>query len=175
MTASFQLIDVNKTRYRKHLNVIIVGFIAVFALLAVGFGSVLIAIFSEPGANNFKLNVIGVVIALAVCAAILAKLKHHDYFTEVYYIWQLKQIQNRIFRKLTVIKKGAEQGQSNAISVLYFYYLSLQKIYLLDDNTITITKVNKELAAIENLATVNNVSLSENVTFNEQAFSEITK
>ncbi len=94
-----KLIDIDKSRYRQHLNTIIVGFIVVFTLLALVFGQTLIAFFSEIAldgsqVNNFRFNLTGVVLALLTCAAILAQLRHHAYFHEVYFVWQLKQLLN---------------------------------------------------------------------------------
>ena len=42
-----QLIEINKTRYRKHLNIIIVSFVATLLALSLAFGSILIYFFSD--------------------------------------------------------------------------------------------------------------------------------
>jgi len=152
-----KLIDINKARYRKHLNIIIIAFIAVFMTLALIFGQTLIAMFGDTivndGSSNFRYNFAGVVLALLACAAILSQLRNKTFFTEVYYVWQIKQLINLIYRKLAVIKKvAAESDHKNyhsALTVLYYYYKASQQLYLLDDNTITLSSINKELSSIE--------------------------
>lgn len=159
-----KLIDIDKTLYRKRLNIVIVAFIASLTLLALLFGSVLISLFAapitEPAVSNFRFNLMGVILALISCLSLLHFLKQSDFFVEVYYVWQLKQCQNSIFRRLKKIKLASEQGDVNAITTLKFYYLSLQKVYLLDDNTLTITTINKKLSDLENLILDKNLIIS---------------
>ncbi|GLX80452.1 DUF3087 domain-containing protein [Thalassotalea insulae] len=168
-----QLEEINKTRYRQHLNRVIIGFILVFALLSLGFSSVLISLFSEQGVNvimadgtgetssNFKYNFLGVMLALLACAAILHSLKSHAYFKEIYYVWQAKQVQNLIYRKLKKIKVAAfENNDVNAMIILNYYYASLKQVYLLDDNTLTLTKVTKEHQQLIDLIERNNIDVN---------------
>jgi len=145
-----KLIDINKARYRKHLNSIIIGFIVVFLFLSLAFGQGLIAVFTDNVANteqnsNFRYNLAGVILALLACAAILSQLRDHQFFREVSYVWRLKQVLNLIYRKLSVIKAKAEQNEISALIVLNYYYQASQQLYLLDDNTITMSSLNKEL------------------------------
>jgi hypothetical protein len=173
-----QLIDIDKARYRKHLNIIIVGFIASLLVLSLAFGAILIHFFStvvelsgvESIANvaaegaepdtNFRYNLLGVILALLANAAILHSVKESDFFKEVYYVWQVKQIQNLIFRKLKKIKAAAKNGEKEALIILSFYYQSQKLVYTLDDNTITLNAVEKEIAAIAQLIDDNKVELS---------------
>tara|TARA_R110002050_G_scaffold299149_1_gene463987 strand:+ start:2344 stop:2853 length:510 start_codon:yes stop_codon:yes gene_type:complete len=148
-----QLININKTRYRKHLNIVIAGFIITLLILALVFGQLLIAIFAQEDLNNFRYNLLGVVLALLACAAILHSLKNSVFFKEIYYVWQLKQIQNLIYRKLKKIKAGVENDETNAMIILLFYYQSLQQVYQLDDNTLTIANVDKQLNDLQETIT----------------------
>lgn len=152
-----KLIKINKVRYRKHLNIIIVGFIATLLILALIFGQLLIQAFSQEGVSNFKYNLLGVILSLLACAAILHSLKKSEFFNEIYYVWQIKQIQNLIYRKLKKIKNSAKDCDENALLVLVFYYKSLQQIYELDDNTLTISAVNKEVNDLQEIITHNNL------------------
>lgn len=156
-----QLIEINKERYRKHLNKVIIGFVASFMVLSLAIGQGLISVFSDPNSDNFNLNLTGVIIALFICGGVLQKLKHSAFFHEIYYVWQLKQLQNKVFRKMKTIKKAAENDNVNAYIVLYFYYSSLRQVYLLDDNTLTINKVNSELSALTLTTTEKGIKLDE--------------
>lgn len=140
-----QLMNIDKAIYRKHLNIVIVGFISTLLILALIFGQLLIMSFAEEGVNNFKYNLLGVILSLLACMAILHSIKTSAFFKEIYYVWQVKQIQNLIFRKLKKIKLAAKDLDQDALMILTFYYQSQQQVYELDDNTLTITTVNKDL------------------------------
>ena len=144
-----QLINIDKTRYRKHLNIVIAGFIGTLLVLALTFGQLLIVSFAQEGVSNFRYNLLGVVLSLLGCAAILHTLKNSNFFQEVYYVWQLKQLQNSIYRKLKKIKAAAKEDDANALIILSFYYQSLYLVYQLDDNTLTINKVNDEINKLQ--------------------------
>lgn len=164
-----QLIDIDKARYRKHLNIIIVGFISSLLVMSLLFGSILISLFSNvieaneliQAANdaitdgvkaelesNFKYNLLGVILALLGNAAILHSIKNSDFLREVYYVWQVKQLQNLVYRKLKKIKLSAKEGEENALIILSFYYQSQMQVYQLDDNTITLSTIEKHLAQV---------------------------
>ena len=155
-----QLIDIDKTRYRKHLNIVIAGFIATLLVLALIFGQLLIASFAQAEVSNFKYNFLGVVLALLACAAILHTVKSSAFFTEIYYVWQLKQLQNLIYRKLKKIKAEAINEEQSALIILLFYYQGLKQVYQLDDNTLTINKVNDEITKLQETITNKNLAIS---------------
>ncbi|WP_299804342.1 DUF3087 domain-containing protein [uncultured Shewanella sp.] len=149
-----QLMDVDKQAYRKNTNLVIMGFVASLAILALVFGAILIHFFGAPvsvsgeSTGNFHLNVIGVVLALAVCSAVLNSQKHKPYMREVYYVWRLKQLHNQIYRKLAKIKLAADNEELNAFIILSFYFASLKQVYTLDNNTLTISTVEQDLAQL---------------------------
>lgn len=179
-----QLQNIDKQQYRKHLNIVIVGFIVTLLILSLTFGQLLISAFSnvsyssstfdvsvsqaQPQApsdevnqapSNFKYNLLGVILALLACASILHSLKNKAFFNEIYYVWQLKQLQNLIYRKLKRIETKATQGDVNALITLSYYYQSLKQVYTLDDNTITLSKVEKDIQRIDTLAEDQNVTI----------------
>lgn len=190
-----QLIEINKKRYRKHLNIIIVSFIASLLILSLLFGTLFISMFStvadtstvvsystadsvvvsvtEPVAkavaetlaeseistkgaeqeSNFKYNLLGVILALLANAAMMHSLRKHEFFTEVYYVWQVKQLQNLIYRKINKIKAAGKAGDENALIILAFYYQSQIQVYELDDNTITLSSIKiKQNEVTESIA-----------------------
>lgn len=158
-----KLRTIDKATYRSNLNKIIVAFVATFAVLAIAFGSFLIALFGDIAVgdeqvNNFRFNLAGVILALAVVGGILSKAKHHAFFEEVYFVWQLKQIHNLIYRKLKKIKAAANENEVNALIILNYYYHTLKLVYELDDNTLTIANVTAEQEKIKEQA--NSVQLT---------------
>jgi len=159
-----KLIEINKATYRKNLNQVIIGFIAIFLVLALAFGAGLISVFStviETGeGDNFRYNLLGVIFALLVCLFILNKLKNKMFFKEVLYVWQLKQIHNRVYRKLKKIKAASEQGDVNALIILNYYYQSQKQVILLDDNTLVISKLNQNINSLNELISAKQLVLS---------------
>lgn len=140
-----QLRSVDKVRYRKRLNQVIIGFIISFLIIGVGIGQLLIKLFSHPGADNFWFNLSGVVFGLAIVFAVLNHFKNHKYMTEILYVWQLKQQINYIYRKLNTIKAAAfEHANVDALIILEFYYQACHQLYTLDDNTITLSSLLQE-------------------------------
>jgi hypothetical protein len=94
-----KLKDIDKQTYRSRLNQVIVGFIISLAILAIAFGAILIALFTDPltlgnvtidsvnttiesggESSNFKYNFLGVILALLACGAILQQLKSKLFF-----------------------------------------------------------------------------------------------
>ena len=174
-----QLIEIDKTRYRKHLNIVIVGFIASLLVLSLLFGSILISLFSTVGdsaviqaatdamANaepetNFRYNLLGVVLALLANAAVLHSIKNSEFFTEIYYVWQVKQLQNLIYRKLKKVKAAGKEGDETALIILSFYYQCQIQVYKLDDNTITLSSIEKHLQEVND--TIANKGLDINAS-----------
>ncbi|MGS0689770.1 DUF3087 domain-containing protein [Shewanella sp. 30m-9] len=149
-----QLMEVDKQSYRKSTNLVIMGFVASLAILALAFGALLIHFFGAPvsasgeSTGNFHLNFIGVLLALATCSAVLNSQKQKPFFKEVYYVWRLKQLHNQIYRKLAKIKAAADNDDTNAFIILSFYFASLKQVYTLDDNTLTISKVEQDQAQL---------------------------
>ncbi len=166
-----KLIEINKERYRKHLNIVIVAFISSLLILSLTFGTILINLFSSVNeivltkagaqgvtdgvvgekASNFKYNFLGVLLALLANAAILHSVKSSGFFKEIYYVWQIKQLQNLIYRKLTKIKAAAKSGEEGALIILSFYYQSQLQVYQLDDNTITLSTIEKDLQQLNDV------------------------
>jgi len=196
-----QLIEIDKVRYRKNLNIIIVGFISSLLVLSLLFGTVFISAFSNvsditpsvqaellpsereqnelsqpevgvtekasEGVNvqveveqdsNFRYNLLGVILALLANAAILHSAKNSAFFTEVYYVWKVKQLQNLVYRKLKKIKLAAKSGEETALIILSFYYQSQLQVYQLDDNTITLETIQKHLQELND--TINEFGLT---------------
>ncbi|OUR83759.1 hypothetical protein A9Q75_03810 [Colwellia psychrerythraea] len=172
-----QLIDIDKVRYRKHLNIVIVAFISSLLVLSLLFGTVLISLFANVGDineflqtandavqaepdNNFRFNLLGVVLALFANAAILYKVKNSAFFTEIYYVWQVKQIQNLVYRKLKKIKLAAKNGEETAMIILSFYYQSQLQIYKLDDNTITLSTIENHQQQLNEIIAESGLTIS---------------
>ena len=153
-----KLQKINKEEYRKKMNLLLVSLVGSLALFAIVFGTILIELFGSAtsitgeSTGNFHLNVLGVILSVALNAFIASRAKGHEYFKEALYVWNLKQIHNQIYRKLKRIQPKAEQGDRDALTILYFYYTTQKQVYDLDNNTLTIKTVQQSLDNIVELS-----------------------
>lgn len=147
-----QLLDINKNRYRKHLNIVIALLIISLMGFALLFGQGAIALIGTPEGDNFILNLLGVILAALLCVAVVFSLRGHQFMNEVVYVWQLKQVLNRIYRKNRKIEQAAyEHGSEKAMLILAFYYQASMQLYKLDDNTITLESLQERMDKLQNL------------------------
>lgn len=153
-----KLQKINKEEYRKKMNLLLVSLVGSLAVFAIVFGTILIDLFGSgqsiagESTGNFHLNVLGVLLSVSLNAFIASRVKGHDYFKEALYVWNLKQVHNQIYRKLKRIQPKAEQGDRDALTVLYFYYTTQKQVYDLDNNTLTIKTVQQSLDNILELS-----------------------
>lgn len=149
-----RLMHIDKQTYRKNTNIVISCFVASLAIISLLFGALLIHFFgataeaADGSTGNFHLNVMGVIMAIVLCSGVLHSQKQKPYMREAYYVWRLKQLNNQIYRKLAKIKQAADNNDRNAFIILSFYFASLKQVYSLDDNTLTISTVEKDIAQL---------------------------
>lgn len=136
-----QLRTIDKSLYQKRFKRVAIGLAVSLAVLGLLFSTVLIALFGGETGSNTALNATGVLMGLAVLVAILQQLKLHPYFTEVAYVWYLKQELNLISRRLKNIKEAAQQGNPQAMIILDFSYQGSKQLWQLDDNTLVMEEL----------------------------------
>nr|WP_026052515.1 DUF3087 domain-containing protein [Gayadomonas joobiniege] len=152
---------VDKSRYRNHLNKIIVASIVVLAGLSLAISQTLILLFPDPDGSHFHWNLSGVILGCVAVGLLLRHFKAHPFMTEVYYVWRLKQHLNWIQRKNKSLKTAVDQGDAQAMQILWFYYQGLRKLWQLDDNTITMEELAIWQTELESKANQENVQLSK--------------
>lgn len=136
-----QLIKIDKTRYRRHLNWIIFGCIAALAIGSLAISQTLIALFPDPSGSHFHWNLLGVVISTVTIGWLLNKYRSHPFMTEVVYVWELKQALNKISRKMAKLKIAAQQGNADALLALQYSYAGSRLLWHLDDNSIVMEEL----------------------------------
>ncbi|MBY6186149.1 DUF3087 domain-containing protein [Marinobacter hydrocarbonoclasticus] len=160
-----ELRNIDPKAYRRRVNQVSIGFVGALAVLSVSLGALSIALFGQPApvagesTGNFHLNVMGVLLALALCSAVFAGMKDKPFMADVMYVWQLKQLHNRIYRKQKAIETAAEAGDAAALSIMEFYHRSRALVYRLDNNTLTLSEVAREQNRIAALVEQHQVAL----------------
>lgn len=155
-----QLIQINKDRYRQHLNRVILLCIVSLAAGSLGIAQILIVLFPDESGSHFHWNLLGVVVTGITIGWLLNKYRSHDYMTEVVYVWELKQALNRINRKLLKLKAAANQGNVDAMLAMQYSYAGSRQLWQLDDNTIVMDELAIQQAELDSLAAKFNLTLN---------------
>ncbi len=132
-----KLIEIDKPRYRRHLNLVFGGIAVTLIVLSLAVSTLLIELFGTPGGSNFWLNLGGVVMAAVVVVIVLQKLRRHPFMREVVYVWDLKQQLNRIYRKQRRLQAAVDDNDPDALLIMNFFYRGSKQLYELDDNLVT--------------------------------------
>jgi hypothetical protein len=157
-----QLIKINKARYRRHLKSIIAGCIVGLVVGSLGLSQLLIVFFPDEGGSHFYWNLLGVVVTSISIAWLLNKYRHHDFMTEVVYVWELKQTLNKINRRLPKLKVAGAEGNPSALLAMHYCYEGSSLLWELDDNTIVMDELVTKQAELESLAKTFNLVLNSN-------------
>ncbi|AOT07286.1 DUF3087 domain-containing protein [Pseudoalteromonas luteoviolacea] len=147
-----QLQDIDKSKYRQHLNWVIGICIISLTAGSLGIAQLLIRFFPDADGSHFHWNLLGVIITCVVITLILKKVKYHPFMTEVVYVWELKQALNQVTRKMPRLKKAAVQGDVDAMLAIQFSYTGSRQLWNLDDNTITMEELTMWQAELDSLA-----------------------
>ena len=155
-----QLIQIDKARYRKHLNRVIIGCGLALAVGSLAISQILIALFPDESGSHFHWNLLGVIITSITIGWVLNKYRSHDYMTEVVYVWELKQALNKITRKMAKLKAAGREGNPQALLAIHYSYAGSRLLWQLDDNTITMDELAIKQAELDSVAAKFNVTLN---------------
>jgi hypothetical protein len=155
-----QLIEINKTRYRRHLNRVITGCVGGLILGSLAISQSLIVLFPDESGSHFHWNLLGVVITSVTIAGLLNKYRTHNFMDEVLYVWELKQALNKINRKMPKLKVAGRKGNANALVAMHYSYAGSRLLWQLDDNTLIMDELAIAQAALDKLAAQYHLSLN---------------
>lgn len=147
-----KLEKIDKNRYRKHLNIVIVACIIALAACSLAIAQGLIAVFPDPDGSHFHWNLLGVILTALAIGLVLNHFKSHDFMREVTYVWQLKQILNKITRKMKILEDASEKGDSEAMQIINYSFAGSRLLWELDDNTIVMEELTLKQARLESLS-----------------------
>lgn len=154
-----KLIQIDKARYRKHLNQVIIACVIALAVGSLAISQTLIAFFPDPSGSHFHWNLLGVVMCSLLVGFVLNKYRNHDYMTEIVYVWELKKALNKITRKMPKLKAAGREGNADALLAIHYSYAGSRLLWQLDDNTITMDELAIKQAELDSVADKYNLSL----------------
>ena len=145
------LIEIDKTRYRKHFNIVMGAVIAFLVVASLAIAQVLIALYPAAEGSHFHWNLLGVIVSVFITVIFININKQHPFLIEVLYVWKLKQALNLVTRKMRKLLIAAKMGDKNAMLALQFSYTGSRQLWTLDDNTITLANLEKSQAELDAL------------------------
>ena len=132
----FEIKPVDPQTYRQQTRRSTLIVAVIFIALAMLLSSLAVMLFGEPGGDNFRFNVGGVVAGVVLTIALVrGPLWSQAWLAPAIYGWQLKR---SLMRVTNVMHKVTERVQANdptAIKVLRFYHLGLTQMHELDANS----------------------------------------
>ena len=95
-----------------------------------------VQLFGEPGGDNFRLNLGGVLLGLLLTIALVRfKLWALPWMAPAVYGWRLKRSLMSITNVMHQVTAAVEQNDPTAMKVLRFYHLGLTQMHELDGNS----------------------------------------
>ncbi|WP_278397160.1 DUF3087 domain-containing protein [Stutzerimonas kunmingensis] len=132
----FEIVPLSPETYRQQTRRSTLIVAATFAVLAMGLSTLAVALFGEPGGDNLRLNIIGVVAGLALTIGIVRWLYwQQPWMAAAVYGWQLKRSLMRVTNMMHQVKAGVSAGDPDAMKLLRFYHLGLTQMHRLDGNS----------------------------------------
>jgi hypothetical protein len=157
-----QLIEVNKTRYNRHVKIVFAACAIGLAIGSLSLSQLLIVLFPDESGRHFHWNLLGVVVTALTIGWVINKIRQHEFMREVTYVWELKQALNKIHRKMRALEAAAGEGNINALVAMQYSYAGSRLLWQLDDNTLTLDELAIKQAELDRLAEKFGVTLNAN-------------
>ena len=142
----FEIVPLSPETYRQQTRRSTLIVAATFAVLAMGLSTLAVALFGEPGGDNLRLNIIGVVAGLALTIGIVRWLYwQQPWMAAAVYGWQLKRSLMRVTNVMHKVKAGVATGDPAAMKLLRFYHLGLTQMHQLDGNSADLSHHVREI------------------------------
>ncbi len=151
----FEIQPMSPERYRKETRTITLAILAIFVLLGLTSATVAVKLFGEPGGDNFRWNLLGVLTGLAATVAIVRlKLWSTPWMAPAVYGWRLKRSLMRVTNQMHQVKAGVgtgdpaamvAAGDPQAMRLLRFYHLGATQMFQLDGNLTELSQMVREI------------------------------
>lgn len=142
----FEIQPMSPERYRKETRTITLAILAIFVLLGLTSATVSVKLFGEPGGDNFRWNLLGVLTGLVATVAIVRlKFWSTPWMAPAVYGWRLKRSLMRVTNQMHQVKAGVEARDPAAMKLLRFYHLGTTQMYQLDGNLTELSQAVREI------------------------------
>lgn len=143
---AFRLQHYDPETFRAATRNASIRIILLFAVTAMLLSAGLVAWLGEPGGNNFKWNLTGVVLGLLLTSALVTGLfRKQPWMSASVYGWRLKRNLMSITNRMHQLKAAVEQQDEKAMYLLRFYHLALYHMHQLDGNSSAASDLVREM------------------------------
>lgn len=119
---------------------------AILAALCISLATLSVALFGEPGGNNFRWNLGGVIAGLLLTIALVRlQLWQQPWMAPAVYGFRLKRNLMKVTNILHKVQAGVAANDPTAMRVLRFYHLGLMQMHQLDGNSSATSDMVKEV------------------------------
>jgi len=137
-----QQLDPVTYRRETRRNTLVVALI--FIALAMALASASVQLFGEPGADNFRWNLGGVIVGLLLSVAVVRLLFwSQPWMAATVYGWRLKRGLMSVTNVMHHVMAGVVARDPCAMKLLRFYHLGLAQMHRLDGNNADISEIGE--------------------------------
>ncbi|EXF44557.1 hypothetical protein BAY1663_03026 [Pseudomonas sp. BAY1663] len=142
----FEIEPMNAEAYRQQTRRSTLIVIATFAVLAMGLATTTVALFGEPGGDNLRWNIGGVLAGLLLTVALVRQLYwRQPWMAAAVYGWRLKRSLMSITNLMHHLKAGVAAQDPTAMRLLRFYHLGMTQMHQLDANSSALSEMVPEI------------------------------
>lgn len=132
----FEIKQMNPEIYRQQTRRSTLAVVLIFAVLAMSLASLAVLLFGEPGGDNFRLNLGGVLAGLLLTVVLVRRVFWtQPWMAAAVYGWQLKRSLMRVTNVMHQVTQGVNAADPQAMKLLRFYHLGLTQMHQLDGNS----------------------------------------
>ena len=142
----FEIQPMDPLQYREQTRRSTLILCVILAALCISLATLSVALFGEPGGDNFRWNLGGVIAGLLLTIALVRlHLWQQPWMTPAVYGFRLKRNLMKVTNILHQVKAGVAADDSTAMRVLRFYHLGLTQMHQLDGNSSAASDLVKEI------------------------------
>ncbi|MEH6387589.1 DUF3087 domain-containing protein [Pseudomonas profundi] len=144
----FELQQIDPEAYRRQTRRSTLIVAVLFAAIAMASATLTVALFGEPGGNNFIWNLAGVLAGLFISSAIVrALLWDKPFMAQARYGWQLKRSLMSVTNVMHHVEAGVAANDPEAMKLLRFYHQGLTQMHQLEGHTSALEELRSESEA----------------------------
>lgn len=142
----FEIKPLNPETYRRQTRRSTLIIMVIFVLLGMLLSTFCVMVFGEPGGNNFRWNLAGMIAGLLLTAALVrVSFWKQPWMAPAVYGWQLKRNLMRITNVMHHVTAGVSVNDPAALQLLRFYHLGLTQMHQLDANSSALSQLVHEI------------------------------
>lgn len=142
----FEIQPMNAEHYRQQTRRSTLIVCVILAASCFLLASASLALFGEPGANNFRWNLGGVIAGLLLTIAVVRfYLWQQPWLAPAVYGFRLKRNLMKVTNILHQVEAGVAANDHAAMRVLRFYHLGLMQMHQLDGNSAALSDMTKQI------------------------------